>query len=70
MRGDFLLNRFHFIPVGEAYVDVDIFKPKSWVHIRGYFVISFDYVFEVDIDEVVEGVDMLLNETLHFQEGG
>ena len=70
MRSDFFLDRFHFISVGEAYIDIDVFKPKSWVHIGGYFVISFDYVLEIDIDEIVERIDVLFNEAFYFQEGG
>ena len=54
--------------IRKAHLDVDVFQPESRVNIRCDFVISFDDVLDVDINEIVKRIDVLLYETLDFEE--
>lgn len=54
MRGDFLFNCFHFVPIGKTNIDVDVFEPKTWVYVGSYLVVGFNDIFDIDIHEIVE----------------
>jgi hypothetical protein len=41
-----------------------------WVHVRGDARVGAEDVLEVDVDEEVERVDVLLDESLNGEEGG
>lgn len=62
-----LIDSPHFISVRESDVDIDVLEKETRVDIRGDFIVRFDDVFYVNIDEVVERVDMLLDKTFDLQ---
>ncbi len=64
MRGDALVDNVHFVAVGKANVNIGEFEPETRVNIRGDFVVGLDYILDVGVAEIVEGIDMLLDETL------
>ena len=68
MRGYALVYDVRLVSVGESNVYVCEFKPKARVDVRGDFLICFNNVLDIDIDKVVERVDVLLYETLYFEE--
>ena len=68
--GDFLVDSGHFITIGKPDVDVGVFEPKTRVDVRSDFMVCFNDVLNVDVDEVVERIDVLFDETLDLQEGG
>ena len=70
MGGYALVNRVRVCPVGEADTDVGVLEPETGVDVRGDFVIGLEDVFDVDIDEIVERVDVLFYEPFHLEEGG
>ena len=70
MRSDALVDRVRVGPVREADDNVRVLEPKAGVDVGRDLVVGFENVFDIDIDEIVEGVDMLLHETLHFEERG
>jgi hypothetical protein len=43
---------------------VGVLQPEPWVYIRCDLVICFQNVLDVHIDKVIEGVDMLFDQTL------
>lgn len=49
-------------------MNVGVFEPESGIDIRSDFVVGFDDVLDVSIDKVVERVDVLFDETFHFEE--
>jgi len=54
VRSDSFVDTSLFVPVGEPYVYVDIFEPKVRIYVRGDFVVGLDYIFDIDVDEIVE----------------
>jgi hypothetical protein len=68
MRRDTLVYRVQISAVGEADMNVRVLEPKARIDIRGDFVIGPYDIFDVHIDKIVEGVDVLLDQTFDFQE--
>lgn len=67
MRRDAFVDRIQVRSVRKTNINVSVFEPESRVNIRSNFVVGFDDILDVQINEVVERVDMLLNESLYFQ---
>ena len=61
MRSHTLVDRVRVGPVREADDNVRVFEPKTRVDVGRDLVVGFEDVFDIDIDEIVEGVDMLLH---------
>ena len=61
MRSHTLVNRVRVRPVRESDDDVRVFQPKARIDIRSDLVICLKDVLDVDVDEVVEGVNMLFD---------
>lgn len=70
MRRDTLVYRVQISAVWEADVNVGVFEPKARIDIRGDLVVGSDDVLDVHIDEIVERVDVLLDQTFDSEEGG
>lgn len=66
MRGHSFVDGLDLISVWKSYIDVGIFEPESRIDIGSDFVVSFHDVFNINIDEVVERVSMLFDETFDF----
>ena len=49
-------------------MDIRIFQPETRVNVGGDFVIRLQDVLDVDIYEIVERVNVLLHQTLDFEE--
>ena len=54
--------------VRETDLDVDVLEPETRIDIGCDFVVGLHDIFYVYIHEIVEGVYMLLNQALDFQE--
>lgn len=54
--------------IREADFYVNVFEPKARVDVRGDFVVSLQDIFDIDVNEVIEGVDMLFYKSFDFQE--
>ena len=71
VRGDVLLVvRLGLVAVGEADLDVHELDPEARVDVGGDLVVGLDDVLDVGVDEVVEGVNVLLDEALDLEESG
>lgn len=70
VRGNALIDRVGVGPVREADYNVCVLEPEARVDVRGYLVIGLQDVLDVDVDEVVEGLDVLFDETFHFEKSG
>jgi hypothetical protein len=70
VRRNTLVDRVEIRPVRESNVDVGVLEPESRVDVRRDFVISFDNVLDIQIDEVVKRVYMLFDESLYFKKSG
>jgi len=69
MRGYAFVNRIRVCAIREADADVGVFEPETGVDIRGDFVVGLEDVSDIDIDEVVEGVNVLFHEAFHLEKG-
>ena len=70
MRSYAFVNRVRVRAVREADTDVGVLEPETRVNVRGDFVVGLEDVFDVDVDEIVERVDVLFYKPLHLEEGG
>ena len=70
MRRDTLVYGIGVCPIGGTNLDIEIFQPKSWIDVGCDFVIGFNDILDVDVDEVVEGINVLLNQPFHFEKCG
>lgn len=70
MWSNFLVDGLHFISIRKPDVDVGVFEPEARINVRGDFVIGLHDVLDVDIDEIVEGINMLFYESFYFEECG
>lgn len=68
MGGDALVDSVQIGAVREANLNVGVFEPESGIDVRSDFVVSFDDVLDVGINKVVERINVLFDETLHFEE--
>lgn len=57
-------------PGGAANVDICVAEEEDGVDVGRDEGVSVEELFEIGRDEVVEGVDVLLDETFGFEEGG
>jgi hypothetical protein len=69
MRRNALVDRICVRTIRESDVDVSILQPEAGIYVRCDLVICFQNVFDVHIDKIVEGVDVLFDKTLDFQKG-
>ena len=67
MRGDALVNCVRVCSVRETNDNVGILEPKAGVDIRCNFAISFEDVLDVDIDEIIEGLDVLFDQPFNLE---
>ena len=51
-----------------AHVDIVVSKEEVRIDIAQHLSVGFDDLLEFDLDEVVEGVDMLLDKTFDLEE--
>ena len=61
MRGDALVNRVRVCSVWEANDNVRVLEPEPGIDVRRDLVIRFQNILDININEVVEGVDVLLD---------
>lgn len=54
--------------IRDTNLDIGVFEPETRIYVRCDFVVRFHDIFYVYIHEIVEGVYMLLNQALDFQE--
>ncbi len=59
-----------FISVWKADIDVGELEPEARVDVGSNFIVCLDDILDVNIDKVIEGIDMLLDETFDFEKGG
>ena len=55
--------------VGEAHDNIGVFEPETGIDIGGDLVVSLEDIFDVNVDEVIERVDVLLDESLDLEKG-
>jgi hypothetical protein len=70
VRRDAPVDRVGVGAGGDADLDIGVSQPEARVDVRGDFFVGFDDVFDVVVDKVVEGVDVLFDEAFDFEEGG
>lgn len=66
MGGDALVNSIGVRSVRKPDGNVCVSEPEAWVDIRGHFIIRFKDIFDIDVDEVIERVDMLFDQSFYF----
>lgn len=66
MRRNAFIDRVGVRTIRKSNMNVGVLQPESGIYVRGDFVICFQDVLDVHIDEVIEGVDVLFDETLDF----
>lgn len=69
MGGYTLVDRVYVGPMGITDVDVKILEPKARIDIGSDFVVSFDDVFDVYINKMIERVDVLFDKAFDLEEG-
>ena len=69
MRRNALVDRIEIGPIRESNVDVSVLEPEPRVNVRRDFIVSFDDILDIYIDEIVERVYMLLDKSLYFKKG-
>ena len=70
MRSYAFVNRVRVCAVRKADADIGVFEPEARIDVRSDFVVGPEDVFDIDIDEVVERVDMLFHKPFHLEERG
>jgi hypothetical protein len=70
VRGYAFVNCVRICAVREADTDISVFEPETGINVRGDFVIGLEDVFDIDIDEVVERIDVLFHEPFYLEKGG
>lgn len=70
MRSDALINSICVRSVRESDGDVCVLEPETRIDIRSDLIISLEDIFDVDIHEIIERVNMLLYETLDLKKSG
>jgi hypothetical protein len=70
VRGHSLVDGAGVDAVREADLDIGVLEPEAGINVRCDLVVGLQDVLDIDVDEVVEGVDVLLDEALHFEESG
>jgi len=68
VRGDRFVDSVGVRAIRHTHVDVRVFEPEARIYVRCNLVISPENVKQIDIDKVVEGVNVLLDKPLDFQE--
>ena len=63
---DAFVDRVCICPLRKPNLNVRILQPEPGIDIRSDFIIGFDDVLDIYIDEIVEGIYMLFNEALDF----
>ncbi len=66
MRRNAFIDRVCVRTIRKSNMNVGVLQPESGIYVRRDFVICFQDVLDVHIDEVIEGVDVLFDETLDF----
>jgi hypothetical protein len=64
MRGNTLVDRICVRTIGKANMYVGVLQPEPGVYIRRDLVIGSQDVLDVHIDKVIEGVNVLFDQTL------
>lgn len=67
MRSDLLINGRELIAIRKTNPNVSVFKPEVRIDIRCDCAVGLENIFYVYIDEVVEGIYVLLHKTLDFE---
>ena len=70
MRGDTLINCIDVSSVGIADLYIRVLEPEARIDVGRDLGVCLEDVFDVDVNEVVEGVDMLLDETFDLEKRG
>ena len=61
MRSHTLVDRVRVRPVWEADDNVRVLEPETGIDVRRDFVIRLKDILDININEVVEGVNMLFD---------
>jgi hypothetical protein len=64
MRCNAFVNRVCVHTIGKSNVNVGVLQPEPGIYVRRNFVICFQDVLDVHIYKVIEGVNMLFDQTL------
>jgi hypothetical protein len=67
MRRYTLVYRIQIGAVREANTNVCVLEPKAGIDIRSDLVVCPHDVFDVHVDKIIEGVDVLFDQTFDFQ---
>jgi hypothetical protein len=66
MRRNAFVDRVCVRTIRKSNMNVGVLQPESGIYVRRDFVICFQDVLDVHIDKIIEGVDVLFDETLDF----
>jgi hypothetical protein len=69
MRRNPLVYRLQLVSIRETNVNVGVLEPETRVNVGGDFVVRLDNVFDIGIDKVVEGVDVLFHQPFDLEKG-
>jgi hypothetical protein len=64
------LDCIHVCTIGKPDFDIEIFEPETRVDVGCNLAIGFHNVFDVNVHEIIEGIDVLLDEAFYFEKCG